>query len=114
MTEELANELDASRGDESLWKREAAEVEVRPSGSQVVSFRMPNDEFDQLMEDAASSGESISEYIRGAIRLHHLATAHVHISQLSGDLSRWSRFEIVGNENPAGPSEVEPLRSVSI
>lgn len=114
--EKLASELDAGRGDESRWKREPAKVEVRPSSSesQVVSFRMPASEFEEMMEAASAAGESMSKYIRGSIRLRHLAAPLVNIMQISGDLTRWSRNDLAGNENPVGSSEVEPFRSVSI
>lgn len=116
MSKKLADELDAQKGDESRWKKQPVAIEVQPSASesQVVSFRMPAAEFEELVEAAVSAGESTSKYIRGAIKLRQIASPLVNMMQISGDLSRWSRTETAGNENPVGDSEVEPFRSVSI
>lgn len=116
MTEQLANELDEGRGDEGKWKRAAVDIEVKPSRAQVVSFRMPSTEFDEMMQSAEAAGETMSEYIRGAIRLRNMAMPLVQINQLTGSLSSWSSYVKVGNENPVGESGelVMPPRTVAM
>jgi hypothetical protein len=71
----LAGELIARRDDPDEWAQEPEEVEVRTSRSEVVSFRMPSEELDSLVEATSKVGESLSEYIRKAIavRLHGVA-----------------------------------------
>ena len=75
MTEEereIARELWEHRKDPNEWEDEAEALEVRPSPSEVVSFRLPTEEFDLLVESAQQEAESLSEYIRKAvaIRMH--------------------------------------------
>ncbi|MGH2682901.1 MAG: hypothetical protein ACRDIX_06680 [Actinomycetota bacterium] len=67
-----AAELFEHRDDAGEWSEEPEEIEVRPSPSEVVSFRVPSGEFDLLEDAARNAGESISEYIRKALalRLH--------------------------------------------
>jgi len=69
---DLARELHESRDDPNEWEEAPTHIESRPSGSQVVSFRMPTDEFELLQGDVEAAGEKLAEYIRKAIalRLH--------------------------------------------
>ena len=46
---------------------EPVEIDVRPSGSEVVSFRIPTDELDRVTEAARVAGESLSQFVRGAL-----------------------------------------------
>jgi uncharacterized protein (DUF1778 family) len=63
-----ADELWEHRNDPDEWSEEAEEVETRPSGSAVVSFRISWDELEELDEAASAKGESLSEFIRKAVR----------------------------------------------
>jgi hypothetical protein len=63
-----ADELYEHRNDPDEWSEEAEEIETRPSGSAVVSFRIPWDELEELDEAATAKGEYLSEYIRKAVR----------------------------------------------
>jgi len=101
---ELAEELDATRGDEGEWSEEAVKVEVKSPSTQVVSLRVPSEEFGQLMKAVDETGESLSKYIRGALdlRLHvgpNLAGLEITARDLAGRsrtlTSRWSE-----NPNP--------------
>lgn len=47
----------------------AVEVEARPTGFTVVSFRLPYEEYEALEEAASEGGETLSDYIRAALRL---------------------------------------------
>ncbi len=62
-------ELWEHRHDPEEWSEEAEEIEARPTGSTTVSFRLPWEEFEELEEAAAAKGESLSEFIRKALRL---------------------------------------------
>lgn len=61
-------DLHRARKDPSGWEDEPTEITVAPRKSEVVSFRLPSDELDQLEEAAAAAGETLSEYIRRALR----------------------------------------------
>jgi len=69
---DLARELHDHRHDPDEWAEEAEPVRARPMGSSVVSFRMPTDEFYALQEVALASSESLSDYIREAVRMRRL------------------------------------------
>lgn len=110
MNEHLADELDAKQGDESQWSQEPVEIQVKPTASQVVSFRMPGDEFDAMVEAAAASGQSISEFARDAIKLRLAAQTAFQAIRVTGKLSDWTRstYRTSENQNPADP---EPDRT---
>lgn len=65
----LAGELEALRDDPDEWSDAAAEFNVRPRRTEVVSFRLPQAELDELEAAADAAGESLSEFIRGAVEL---------------------------------------------
>jgi hypothetical protein len=70
--EELATELLEHRNDKGEWGEEAVPIKRRPSRTEVVSVRIPSSDLDLMEELAGQAGESISDFIRGAIalRLH--------------------------------------------
>lgn len=72
---DLAKELWEHRNDPDEWEERAEAIEVEPRRSSVVSFRLESEELDEVERAAASSGETLSEYIRKAlrIRLHGMA-----------------------------------------
>ena len=65
----LAEELQDSRYDEDAWEKEPVTVAVTARKTEVVSFRLPSEELDALEAAAAEAGQSISEYVRGALQL---------------------------------------------
>lgn len=69
---DLVEEIWKHRDDPEEWGEEAKDIRSRPSRSSVVSFRLPIEELDAVEEAAAQNGESVSQYIRGALalRLH--------------------------------------------
>lgn len=67
MTEQGADDLFDHRNDPDEWDDEPAEIDVRPTGSEVVSFRLPSDELDRVMEAARAIGESLSQFVREAL-----------------------------------------------
>ncbi len=72
---DLIKELYEHKDDPDEWSEEAVPIEVRPSRTSVVSFRLPTEEMDALEEAASAAGESLSEYVRKAValRLHREA-----------------------------------------
>jgi uncharacterized protein (DUF1778 family) len=62
-------ELWEHRHDPEEWGEEAVEIEARPTGSTVVSFRLPYEEYEALEVAASERGETLSEFIREAVRL---------------------------------------------
>lgn len=67
MAEQAADDLHDHRNDADEWDDQRVEVEVRPAGSEVVSFRLPSDELDRVVEAAQVAGESLSQFVRGAL-----------------------------------------------
>ena len=69
---ELSERLFAERHDDAAWETDAADIVVRPRSSEVVSVRVPSDLLDEIERVTSDSGESISDFVRGAIasRLH--------------------------------------------
>lgn len=63
--------LRASADDSEEWG-EVEEIEVRTTRTEVVSFRLPSHELDELVDAAQAAGEKLSEYVRKAVnmRLH--------------------------------------------
>jgi hypothetical protein len=62
-------ELWEHRHDPEEWGEEAVEIEARPTGSTVVSFRLPWEEYETLEDAVSAKGESLSEFIREAVRI---------------------------------------------
>jgi hypothetical protein len=63
-----AEELHRMREDPSAWDDEPTPIRVGERKTEVVSFRLPSEELDQLEEAAAAVGESLSQYVRRALR----------------------------------------------
>ena len=56
------------RQDASAWESERTRITVGVRKTEIVSFRLPAGELDRLEEAAAVAGESLSEYVRRALR----------------------------------------------
>lgn len=63
-----AEEFHRMRNDPSAWESEPTRITVGVRKTEIVSFRLPADELDQLEVAAAAAGESLSEYVRRALR----------------------------------------------
>lgn len=74
---ELADELYRHRHDAGEWSQDAAAIEARPGRTAVVSCRLPLNEFEDLENAADHVGESISDYVRGAIALRRRGLGHL-------------------------------------
>ena len=55
--------------DEGEWEQEPEEIESRPSGSQVISARLPTSLAEQVLAEAARRGAKPSEVVREAIEI---------------------------------------------
>ena len=71
-SDELAQQLKQRSEDDELWARESVQIVARPSRTSVLSLRLPTGEFHALLSAARGSGESVSEYVRGAITLRRM------------------------------------------
>lgn len=65
--DEKAREVLAHSEDEGEWEDEAIEIEARPSGSQVVSFRLPTEVAQRLYTASADLGVRPSELVRAVV-----------------------------------------------
>ncbi len=70
--EDVARELHEHRDDPEEWSEEAVEATVRPARTAVVSCRFPLDEIEALEQAARTAQESISEYVRNAVKLRQI------------------------------------------
>jgi hypothetical protein len=66
---ELAAELLMHRNDKGEWGDEAVSIKRKPSRTEVVSVRIASSDLDLIEELAEQAGESVSDFIRGAIAL---------------------------------------------
>jgi hypothetical protein len=82
-TDELAQELEQQSEDPGIWEQEAEEIESRPRRTSVLSLRLPTKEFHALLRSARSAGESLSEYVRGAILLRQRMESEPYNAALS-------------------------------
>lgn len=69
MTKHVADEVLAHSEDADEWEETAEPIEVRPSGSQVISARLPDDVAQRFLEEAARRGLKPSQLARAAIEM---------------------------------------------
>ncbi len=65
-----AADLFERRNDPDEWEEEASDVAVKPRRTEVVSFRLPSEQLDELERQAKNADQSLSEFIRTAIDAH--------------------------------------------
>ncbi len=114
----LAAELEAARDDEGEWGDEAVEIDVRPSRTQVVSFRMPLEELETVVAAAKATGETVSEFVRKSImfRLRPGAYGGPFVTIASGVANGIGMVQIAKSPAEAGwnaPDDVEPIELVA-
>ncbi len=100
----LAEELHRHRHDPDEWSEEAVPIEVRPSQMVVVSCRLPTEEFRALEEAAKAANESISEFVREAIRLRHIADRSVQAHHRTADAHHGQGNSVMPNSSGDAPS----------
>lgn len=97
------------RHDPEEWGEEAVEIEARPTGSTVVSFRLPYKEYEALEEAASERGETLSEFIREAVRLRlkGFAAIAAFVEMTSGGARDfWLHTNIPEHQRGTEPSSV--------
>jgi ribbon-helix-helix CopG family protein len=106
---DLAEELELTRDDSGEWSDERAQVEVRPSRSQVVSFRLPIEELDNLTMLASATGESLSDFIRRAIeyRVRHVIAPSVFVTHSAFKTA--STLTVRRSPQESGRNEPDPF-----
>jgi hypothetical protein len=71
----MAEDAFAHRHDPGEWAEEPADITVKPSGSEVVSVRVPSALFDHLEQAASEAGQTISQFVRDAIAFRLAGTS---------------------------------------
>lgn len=79
---DLAESFQKRRNDPARLEKPAVKVEVKRPTSQVVSFRMPEEEFLGLMEAVEASGQTLTDYVREAVRMRHPLDNLMKVSEL--------------------------------
>lgn len=69
MSDAEIEDLYRRRRDLGEWDDEPAAVQVRPTTTEVVSFRLVPDELDRLQAAVQERGESLSKFIRDSIQM---------------------------------------------
>jgi predicted DNA-binding protein len=64
----LRAEAARDRDDPTAW--EDTQVEVKPAGTEVISFRVPSPLLDRIEEAAEASGRTLSQFLRDAIEAY--------------------------------------------
>lgn len=93
--EELAKELFETRDQPGQWSDEPEKSPAKVSGMPVLSFRLSLNELEDLQKAADDLGESVSEFIRGALvlRVHGVPIGPaVEVTSGSGTLTVRSRL----------------------
>jgi hypothetical protein len=117
--EREAQELLEHRDDPGEWSEEVEAVEIRPSRSEVVSFRIPSEELDALEEAAGRTGETLSEFVRRALALRLYGEPIGPSIEISSGATRLTvrSHIIVGGRKDAPASfvpDVPPLTAASV
>lgn len=66
--DDLRAEVTRDRDDPTAW--EDAQVEVKPAGTEVVSFRVPSPLLSRIEDTAEASGRTLSQFLRDAIEAY--------------------------------------------
>ena len=69
MSDAEIEDLHKRRSDPGEWDDEPAAVQVRPTTTEVVSFRLAPEELDRLQAAVRERGESLSQFIRDSIQM---------------------------------------------
>ena len=108
--DQLAKELERTREDPGEWGNDAVEIGVRPSMSQVVSFRLPLEEVELLTASAAALGETLSQFIRKSIEMRSRRMALPTVNLTLTGVSMTVRYSPADSgRNEADPAYVSNL-----
>lgn len=102
---ELADQLESAREDAGEWSEDRVDIDVQPSRSQVVSFRLPLEELERLQAMARAENESISEFIRDAVelRIRHTVEPAVYVTHTAHTMT------VRRSPTPSGRNEPDPF-----
>jgi hypothetical protein len=67
--QQIEEELRQHQHDSSVWSDASDQAVVLPTQTSVVTVQMPKEEFFALVKAAKNAGESLSDYIRAAVKL---------------------------------------------
>jgi hypothetical protein len=79
----LAAKLYARRGESADWDETAVDALIAPQRGVVTSLRLPLRDFVEIQRAAKSAGQTVSEFIRGAIALRLRANVLVNALQVA-------------------------------
>jgi hypothetical protein len=100
MTEEAVEEVLAHAEDEDEWEEQPTRIESRPTGTQVISARLPTALAEKLLAEAARRGLKPSELVRAAVERMLHAEAGLAAFTMSNDV----RVRVL---TPVSPSRTE-------
>lgn len=109
-----AQELHRHRRDKGEWADKPEEIQARPTGSEVLSFRLPAEMLDDLEDAASRTGESLSEFLRSALALRlYGAPIGPAVELFTGGMSFTVRSHIAvdsWSENPSIVPDFPPMK----
>jgi hypothetical protein len=82
-TRSLATELEAKRRDPTQWEEKAVQADIRPARAVVTSVRLPIAEFAAIQKAARESGQTVSDFIRGAVTMRLRQAVRISAVQIS-------------------------------
>ncbi|MBA2609125.1 MAG: ribbon-helix-helix protein, CopG family, partial [Actinobacteria bacterium] len=94
--EEMADEVFAHRHEAGEWAEEPDPIAVRPSGSEVVSVRLPVELVDRLETAASAQGETVSQFVRAAIQARLDGVQVAAVDRLASNARRMTVRHLYG------------------
>lgn len=91
--------------DEGEWDDEPEQIENRPSGTQVISARLPTILAEQLLSEASNRGIRPSELVRQAVEAY-VRSGACRVASVSA--------QGTGNMSVASPLEAHPTRNPNL
>lgn len=110
-----ADEVLAHSEDEGEWDDEPVQIEVRPSGSQVISVRVPDDLADLLFAEVDRRRVRLSDVVRAALDQHLRPTTWRVVRVMPGERIRFGVLDAFNDTtNPAvTTADLPPLRTTA-
>ncbi len=84
---EVADDVLAHSADEGEWDETPVAIETRANGTQVISARLPSDLAHRVVEEAATLGIPVSDFVRMALERHLQSRAVVAVMSYHVDAS---------------------------
>ena len=110
-----ADEVLLHSEEDGEWEDEAEEIETRPSGTQVISARLPGLLAEHVLSEASQRGIRPSELVRQALEAYMRSGSGTIASvsvQTTGSLSVSGKIKAQPTQNPnlVVDQETEPLQ----